>query len=70
MVKSVFISKCKEAHIRVPFMMIFDLYSDDEEIPNELIRILFEPAKPINQKMLMSEKMYNAFEEAVKDYGK
>jgi len=68
MIKSIFISKCKELHIRIPFKMIIDIYNDDDEIPDELIQILFKPSEPMQYTMCMSEEGHIAFEKAVKEH--
>jgi hypothetical protein len=41
MLKSELKAKCKELKFRIPFQMIFDLYEDDEDIPEVVITNLF-----------------------------
>lgn len=51
-----------------PFKMIVDLYDDEEEIPKELIKVLYYTPKPQPIIMLMSEKNGELFNKIMKEH--
>ena len=68
MTKLELIAKCKKLRVQIPFMQIVDLYKDSQEIPNELIKILFEPSEPKQFVIYMSSKFEDQFNKAIEDY--
>ena len=68
MIKSVFLAKCKEQKINIPFRMIIDIYKDEDDIPDELLRILYEPREPKEYTLHMGEKLFNEFNRLSKEY--
>ena len=68
MIKSELIKAYESEGIAIPFRMLLDIYSDDEDIPNSFIKnVLLHKPTPTPHTFVMSELMYNAFNNAIKE---
>ena len=68
MIKSELIKAYESEGITIPFRKLLDIYNDDEDIPNSFIKnVLLHKPTPTSHTFVMSERMYNAFNNAIKE---
>ena len=53
-----------------PFKMIIDIYKDEEDIPDELIKVLYNKPNYQPYTIICGSKGFKEFDKAIKEYSK
>lgn len=68
MIKSEVLKLYKKYNLFYPPRIIFDIWNDEDEIPNEMLIYFFSPPEHQHITLFAGVKFINEFESAIKEY--